>query len=289
VIPGNHDYKATGYALDFLQWTGHENLVYLTPDSKQLVYEVCEGVHAFFLPYVDVEKTETDYYHFVDSKSSQIIKDKTILIGHLYDEHVQVGSESQLFSKYVSNVNYQLFAKHFNLVISGHIHTKQEYQVGSVRVVYPGTMQCFTKHDLNLDKQLLMLDSSMQLHWQNTSHMKFREFQISTVKEDPFKELDPTKEYLIYLTVLNYQGMSHEFDEWLEEQYNKYPFIKYINPSYDVTGVDLSSSAGEVHTSGSGDLMLRETIDSEVEASLDQLPSGSNKDRIMREFDNHIL
>lgn len=289
VIPGNHDYKATGYALDFLKWTGHENIIYITPESEQFVYEVCDGIHAFFLPYVDVEKTESDYYHFVDSRASQIVKDKTILIGHLYDEHVRIGSESQLITKYVSNVNYQLFAKHFQLVISGHIHVKQEYQAGSVRVVYPGTMQCFTKHDLDLDKQLLMVDSALDFHWQGTSHIKFKEYQIASLKDDPFKELDAAKQYLIYLTISNYSGMSHEFDDWLEEQYKKYPNIQYINPSYEVASMDLATSANEVHTSGSGDLMLRETLTSEVEANLDQLPAGSNKDRIMKEFDTYVL
>lgn len=289
VIPGNHDYRATGYALDFLKYTGHENITYITPESKQFVYEVCDGLYAFFLPYVDVEKTEYDYYHFVDSKADQIVKGKTILIGHLYDEHVRTGSESQLINKYVSNVNYQLFSKHFDFVISGHIHMKQEYTVGPVRVVYPGTMQCFTKHDLNLEKQLLIVDSDLNLTWQPVPHIKFVERFITSVKDDPFSDLDISSKYIVYLTVKDYREMSHQFDEWLEEQYKKYPNIQYINHIFEVPTVDLAEGVKEVHLSAGGNDLLRRSIESKVEENIEALPPGSSKDRIMREFDSFIL
>lgn len=289
VIPGNHDYRATGYALDFLKYTGHENIVYITPESRQFVYEVCDGLYAFFLPYVDVERTESDYYQFVDSKADQIIKGKTILIGHLYDEHVNMGSESQLIGKYISNVDYRLFSKHFSVVISGHIHTKQEYDVGPVKVIYPGTMQCFTKHDLNLDKQLLTVDSALNFTWHSVPHIKFVEYTMSSVKQDPFNALSHDHKYIVYLNVKDYTEMSHQFDEWVEEQYIKYPQVQYINTIYSTTALDLASNAVEVHASGAGSELLRQTIIQEVEANLDVIPAGSNKDRIMREFDSFIL
>ena len=44
-----------------------------------------------------------------------------------------------------------------------------------------------------------------------------------------------------------------------------------------------------MHLSAGGNALLRNSIESTVDENLDALPQGSNKDRIMKEFDSFIL
>ena len=287
VIPGNHDARGVGYATDFLKNLGFPNITYITPESKQFVYEVCDGVFAFFLPYLEVDKMQADYFDFVDARKDQIVKGKTILIGHLYDEHANKGSELELITKSISNVNFAKFKTHFDMVISGHIHTFQDYDAHGVRVIYPGTFNCHTKHDVGLDKHILMMDSDMGVHYQKTSHIKFVEATLSAASEDPFSSLNQDNKYIVYLTVKDFSGMRHEFDDWINEQYKKYPNIEYISDSHRNTSIDVSVS--EVHNSSSGDTLLKSIVKNHIDNSVSDLPKGSSKDMLIKEFETHVF
>lgn len=288
VMPGNHDARAVGYAIDFLSMMNIENLTYINPlKSKQFVYEICDGLYGFFLPYIEVERISMGYYDFVAEYSDQIKKDQTILIAHLYDDHVKIGSESQLITKYVSNVSYKNFNTWFDTIVSGHIHTHQIYDVNNVKVIYPGTMQSFTKHDVDLQKKIMLMDNNKQDEWVDVPHILFTEREMEGLDNTLFEDLDKERQYVIYLNVKNSSEMKHDFYDWIEEQYRNNPNIVYINPVFIKDSSTLS--VNEVHASGSGNVLFRDILQRKLEENIDNLPTGSNKDGIIKEIDTFIL
>jgi DNA repair exonuclease SbcCD nuclease subunit len=231
VIPGNHDHRVDGYATDFLTEMHNDNIVYVTPDSEQFVYELCDDLHGFLMPYFDPEKIELDYYQFVDKYADQIVKGRTILCGHLYDQKAKVGSEIDLVTKYVANIDFSEFKRHFDLVITGHIHKAQEYDSKDVRIVYPGTFQCHTGADLGLQKKFLTLNNRLKLEYIETPHIMFVEKKLTNLEEDLFTDLDPDRRYVIYLEV-DFSSMKSDYYMWKKEQFEKYPNLMYINDSF---------------------------------------------------------
>lgn len=245
VIPGNHDFRMDGYALDFLNEMNRENITYITPESKKYVYEIMDNYHAFFMPYYDVEKTGISYTDFVLNNKSQIIPGSTCLFAHLYDDMSKSGSESDLITKYISNIDFNIFSSLFTKVISGHVHTKQKYLKNGMGVIYPGNFQCLGKHDIDLAKSYLIMDNTGNYEEITTNHILYVKRKVNSLEED-VSDLSEKHKYVIYLEISGYTGMNSVVLDWLESQYKKFNNVLNIivintsSKTFDITSQSFS-------------------------------------------------
>jgi DNA repair exonuclease SbcCD nuclease subunit len=241
VIPGNHDYRMDGYALDFLKEINRNNITYITPDSKQYVYEVLDGYYAFFMPYYDNEKLKISYTDFVINNKDQIKSNKTCLFAHLYDDMSKSGSESDLITKYISNIDFNVFSNIFDKVISGHVHTKQKYVKNGMEIFYPGNFQCLGKHDVDLNKSFTIMDNQGFIKEIFTDHILYVKRSVNSLNDD-IDNILSNKLYVIYL----YSGMNSLVIDWLDSQYKKFTnilniiIINSISKTFDITSQSFS-------------------------------------------------
>lgn len=262
VIPGNHDYRMDGYALDFLKEINRKNITYITPETGQYVYEVMDGYHAFFMPYYDNEKSGVSYTDFVINHKNQITSDKTCLFAHLYDDMSKSGSESDLITKYISNIDFNVFSEIFHQVISGHVHTKQKYIKNGMGVYYPGNFQCLGRHDIDLDKSYLIMDNSGDVEEVLTDHILYVKRSVNSINED-IGDILPDKSYVVYLSIGGYSGMNSVVLDWIDSQYKKYSnvlnivVINSISKTFDIT----SQSFSDFESISIEDLIQRKIIE----------------------------
>lgn len=263
IIPGNHDYRSDGYATDFIMELKAPNLVYITPDSPEFTFELIPNeLYGTFLPYFDTEKTGVTYYDFIKTRKKDIPRDKHVLFAHLYDEKAIIGSEGKIMTKVVKEIDFYEFEKDFISVISGHIHTYQEYNYKSMKVIYPGTCQNFTKHDLNSQKHYMKIAKGFEYSYSETDHTFFIHRELKDPQVDIFTDLSPNKFYLIYLTVTNPLLTDTEYHRWCLDTQKLHPNILYIYDTYsEITAESMSFDIlQEKDTSGTFPEFLLKTL-----------------------------
>lgn len=255
-----------GYAIDFLKEINRPNITYITPESKQYVHEVLPDYFGFFMPYYDNEKENISYVDFVVNNKSQIPSKNTALFAHLYDDTSKSGSEADIITKYISNINFEEFSKYFHQVISGHIHKKQAYLKNKMQVTYPGNFQSFGRHDIDLDKSYVIMDSSGALEEVPTKHIMYIRSKVSSIEEN-IPELDANKKFVIYLDIKGYSGMNSMVMDYLDSQYKLNPNILniIINNSTSRT-IDITSAGLDDYET----LSLDDLITAKIKESTDK-------------------
>ncbi|MEO0074872.1 MAG: metallophosphoesterase [candidate division WOR-3 bacterium] len=235
-IPGNHDYRTDGYSTDFLKKISLSNLYYYDMLSDNYV-EIIDDTPVLFVPFFDAEKFEISYSDFVRKQFENVgsttkTPKKGILFGHFYDKYAKVGSETNIITKKTGDVALEDFSDLFFAAVSGHVHTHQIYKSKDIEIIYPGSLQSFTAHDIGKEKKLMLFeikDNNIDIEWIYSPATVFIKREFNPV--DTFEDLDNTKEYVIYLLF----PKNTDIKELVSICYNwkqKHPNIKYIHLGY---------------------------------------------------------
>ena len=227
LIPGNHDFRSDGYCTDFLDRLNIPNFFYINMDKQKFQFNV-DGHDVFFIPFFDPDKSEITYDEFIRSNYKMNNK-RGLLLGHLYDRYAKNGSESDVITKKVYNIRLGDYSDLFHTAISGHIHTHQTYNTDNISIIYPGSMQCFTGHDINKVKKILIFsfeDDGIKTEWVDSPTSIFIEREFD--KNDTFSDLLPDKTYVIYINIDSVKDLNEVLD-MCSTWRSKFPNIKYIN------------------------------------------------------------
>lgn len=228
-IPGNHDFRVDGYATDFIREMKSDKVFYYDMQASSFCNKIA-GLNCFFMPFFDPEKEDISYPDFI--QKNYTFSEKGVMFSHLYDKYAKSGSESDIITKLVSNIDFNEFSKYFDIIFSGHVHTYQEYVTREgVQVTYPGTIQALTGHDVGLEKKYCVLEplgsSTVTKTWIPTKHIMFIERDFK--ENDLLDDLDPLKEYVIYLDIKAYPNDLGGISDWVNLSKKNNPNIKYIN------------------------------------------------------------
>lgn len=184
VITGNHDSGVYSNSIIFVRSLRLKNVFLIDSVSDNTLDVVWNSWTIFFVPFMSSstakDKMGPIYQHIKDVLAN--CKEHSIIVTHVYDSDVVVGSEATMIARFTETIDFDAFAKKDVIMLLGHAHRNQVYTKKSgIRVCYPGSLYYANKDDANQTKGYAVITSDGNITFESIAGL--RAFVAYTVPE----------------------------------------------------------------------------------------------------------
>jgi len=159
LITGNHDVSMHSNSMIFVHELELENIWLLDVDTN---HGTTWGEwDVWFIPYLPFETSKDRNAPTYEAllRVVENCKNKSIIVAHVYDSDVKVGSESTMISRFTETIDFDYFKQKKVILLLGHAHRYQCYnKKNNMRVIYPGSLFYHDLADANQDKGYVLIE-----------------------------------------------------------------------------------------------------------------------------------
>lgn len=205
LITGNHDSGVYSNSMIFTKQLKLQNTTLVDstiPEDAVIV----EGRHYYFVPFITSSDSSNKNRPVFDlvTRAIQDCQEPAVIVAHVYDSEVTVGSESQLISRYTETVDFSNFSDKDITMVLGHAHKAQTYsRSNGIRIIYPGSLYFTHSIDANQSKGYMVFTKDGKIEFEKIRGI--REFVSYTIPDNT--------NVLDFINTLSLQDNSHVFLE----------------------------------------------------------------------------
>jgi len=185
-ITGNHDSGIYSNSLIYtreLQLKNSALLDTLFPDENSVWCIQWENWDIYFIPFVaniSSKDTEGPVYNAIQ-KVVNYIKRPSMIVTHVYDSEVVIGSEANMISRFVETLDFGELDRSDIILLLGHAHRQQMYKKrNGINVVYPGSLFYHDLNDCNQEKGYAIVSPDGTVSFESIDNIrKFVYYKIS--------------------------------------------------------------------------------------------------------------
>jgi len=243
MIPGNHDVSVYSNSMIF---THEQDLKYVhfidqedsTRPFNKSYYRWATGGEdmwdIYALPYLSFDTTKDKNGPTFDLVKNVLSEcgDKTIIMAHVYDTDVTVGSESMMISRFTETIDFGEFDQKDVIMILGHAHKHQHYvKKNGIRVIFPGSLFFHELTDVDQEKGYVLISDTGECQFEAIKGIReFVSFKIPDNEKavDFFSSFRLSSNKFIFATASDEQTIDEvELREFLESKGCGFDRVRY--------------------------------------------------------------
>ncbi len=222
LITGNHDVSMYSNSMTFLHelelnntWL-LENLDMDAVNSDAYHGLNWNGWEVHFIPYLPFETSKDRYGPTYEALLTIMEKcsNKSIIVAHVYDSDVRVGSESTMISRFTETIDFDYFGPKQVILLLGHAHKYQIYnKKNGMRIIYPGSIFYHDLADANQEKGYVLIEPDGGCIFEPIPNL--REFVSYEIPENEdvleyFKGFRMSPNRLVFVTTVRNEKIDEE-------------------------------------------------------------------------------